>query len=504
MQRYIIAHDLGTSGNKATLFSTDGALVASRTVGYPTFYQGDNRVEQDANDWWTAVKDSTTELMAACQIDPAAVVAISFSGQMMGCLCVDAQGQPLRNSIIWADQRSEEQSAELGDAIPLEEFYRIVGHRNTPSYGIQKLMWIRDHEPETFERTHKVLNAKDYVIYKLTGAFVTDHSDANSMGCFDITSRQWSTRILDAAGIDVDLFPDAMPSTHVAGTVLPAVCDELGLHPATKVVVGAGDGVTANIGAGAVEHGQAYCCLGTSAWITATADQPVFDPEMRTVTWAHAIPGKYAPNGTMQYAGGSLAWSKQALCNAALLGHEPADGVYDRINELIEASPAGANGAIFLPYLLGERAPRWDVHSRGSLLGIEPNTSAGDIFRAVMEGVIFNLAIGFDILAADLPLTELTMVGGGSKSVPWQHIVADVLGITIRVPRLLEEAGSMGAAIIAGVGAGVFEDFSVIDRFIDIETTLGPDAGNADTYRRARERFDDFYHALRPVYAQHA
>lgn len=504
MQRYILAHDLGTSGNKATLFSVEGVLLASKTVSYPTAYLGDNRVEQDANHWWLAFSESTKSLLADCGVAGEEVVALSFSGQMMGCLCVDDEGKPLRPSIIWADQRSEEQSARLAEQIPLKEFYRIVGHRNTPSYGIQKLMWIRDNEPETFARTHKVLNAKDYIIHNLTGEFVTDYSDANSMACFDINTLRWSERILDAAGINESMLPTALPSTHVAGTVLPDVADELGLSANTKVVIGAGDGVTANIGAGAVAHGQAYCCLGTSAWITATSSEPIFDPEMRTVTWAHAIPGMYAPNATMQYAGGALAWMKSLLCDEELNGKAAEAGAYERINALVDAAPAGANGVVFLPYLLGERAPRWDVDSRGTLLGIQPSTTTGEVLRAVMEGVTCNLAIGFDILAAELPLRELTMVGGGSRSAPWQRIVAETMGVAVHVPKLIEEAGSMGAAIIAGVGAGVFEGFDVIESFLDIEKTIEPTLADAKAIARARRRFDDFYRALRPVYEQHA
>ena len=496
MERYILAHDLGTSGNKATLFSATGALIGNRTVGYATQYGANNHVEQDAQDWWRAVTISTKELLESFRVDPRQVEAISFSGQMMGCLCVDRDGEPLRKSIIWADQRSERQVEQLEEAVSQEDFYRIVGHRNTPSYGIQKLMWIRDNEPEIYEQTYKVLNAKDFIIFKLTGRFVTDYSDANSMGCFDINHMRWSERILEGAGIEADKFPDAHPSTLVAGTVNPGVCAEVGLAETTKVVVGAGDGVTANIGAGAIRPGQAYCSIGTSAWVTATAEQPVFDPERRTVTWAHAIPGYYAPNATMQFAGGSLSWLKEILYP----GSESA-AAYREVNQLVSDSGPGSGGVIFLPYLLGERAPRWDVDTKGSVLGITPSTTRGDLLRAVMEGVTYNLAIGLDVLSKELPIKELSMIGGGARSEVWQSIAADIFGVPILVPALLEEAGSMGAAVIAGVGAGVFQDFDVIHDFIDIRNRVEPNSEHRDIYGTGRRRFDDFYLSLKSVYA---
>lgn len=186
MGAYILAHDLGTSGNKATLFSTDGKLIGSRVEPYDTRYFNGTWVEQNADDWWNAVCSSTKELIRGTGISPDEIAAVSFSGQMMGCLCVDRQGRPLRPSIIWADQRAVSQTAQIEEHISQRDFYHIVGHRNTPSYGVQKLMWIRDNEPEIYEQTYKVLNAKDYIVFCLTGKFYTEYSDGNSMGCFDL------------------------------------------------------------------------------------------------------------------------------------------------------------------------------------------------------------------------------------------------------------------------------------------------------------------------------
>lgn len=437
-------------------------------------------------------------------IDPKQIEVVSFSGQMMGCLVVDENGAPLRPSIIWADQRAVKQSAELAESISQTEFYHIVGHRNTPSYGIQKLMWIRDNEPEIYEKTYKVLNAKDYIVYKLTGEFVTDYSDGNGMGCFDLETLTWSNRIVEASKIDIAKLPDLKPSTYQAGVVTPNAAKATGLAEGTKVVIGAGDGVTANIGAGSVKEGKTYCSLGTSAWVTTTSKKPIFDADMRIVTWAHAIPGYYAPNGTMQYAGGSYNWMKEALCQAELQqAKQEGDSPYERINNKIEKAAAGSNGVLFLPYLLGERAPRWDTVSKGSFVGIKSDTTHEEMLRSVVEGVTYNLGIIYDILKEHIEIDDLMVIGGGAKSEIWRQIIADVFQLPVHIPDYLDEAGSMGAAIIGGVGAGLYDSFDVIENFLHIQNSQQPNPQNAEIYQLAKKQFDDFYFALQKVYEKH-
>lgn len=408
-----MAHDLGTSGNKATLFSEDGRLIKSEVFSYDAHYFNDTWVEQNADDWWNAVCRTSSSLIQSTGVDPGEIGAISFSGQMMGCLCVDRNGTPLRPSIIWADQRAQKQVAQIEEHISQQDFYHIVGHRNTASYGIQKLMWVRDNEPEIYEQTYKTLNAKDYIVFKLTGKFYTEPSDANSVACFDLKTFQWSEEILKITGIDPDKLPQIKPSTFVAGGVTKEAARATGLAEGTPVVMGGGDGVVANIGCGSISPGKTYCCMGTSAWITTTAEKPIFDAQMRTVTWAHVIPGMYAPNGTMQYAGGAYNWLKNTVCSMeSYKAKEEGTSPYTYMNEQIEKSTVGANGLIFLPYLLGERAPRWNPDAKGAWIGIKPETTRGDLLRSVLEGVTMNLSICLDILRTQMDIKEITVVGG--------------------------------------------------------------------------------------------
>lgn len=503
--KYIIAHDLGTSGNKATLFSEDGRLIDSCVHEYPVHYFHDTWAEQEAGDWWDATCTSTRELIRKTQVLPEEIAVISFSGQMMGCLCVDKKGTPLRPSIIWADQRAVREAAKLEASISQWDFYHIVGHRNTASYGIQKLMWVKEHEPEIYENTYKMLNAKDYIVFRLTGNFYTEPSDANSCGCYDLLKGTWSEEILRAAGIDPGKLPEIKPSTFTGGYVTREASELTGLKEGTPVVLGGGDGVTANVGTGSVKPGRTYCSMGTSAWITTTTEQPVFDEKMRIVNWAHIIPGYFAPNGTMQSAGGAYSWLKETICkmeqyDAKLHGTSP----YEYMNKEIEKSPAGANGVLFLPYLLGERAPRWNPDARASFMGIKAQTKRADLLRSVLEGVTLNLSLCLDLLRTQVKIEEMVVIGGGAKGAVWRQIMADIYQTKILVPTILEEASSMGAAVTGGVGAGIYKDFDVIERFVNIESTLEPCRENDEVYRKSKELFDAYYYALVPVYQRYA
>ena len=503
MAEYILAHDLGTSGNKATLFATDGTLVGSRTVAYPVYYDKPLWAEQDSNDWWNAVCNSTKELMSAYGVDAEDVKAVSFSGQMMGCLPVNADGEPLCRSIIWADMRAEAQTEALREKIDDDAFYKITGHRNTASYGIQKAMWLKDNCPEIYEQTYKFLNAKDYMVYKLTGKFYTDCSDANSMDCLDLAKRQWSKKIVEASGVDFDKLPEVVESTQYVGNVTEAASKETGLSVNTKVIMGAGDGVAANVGAGSVAPGKAYCCMGTSAWVAATSEKPVLDEEKRIVCWAHAVPGMYSPNGTMQYAGGSYSWLKNTIClDEIRRGMDNGCSPYELMNDQIKESAPGAGGLLFLPHLLGERAPRWNADAKGVFFGLTATTERKDILRSVMEGILMNLANCFEILKENTPIEELLLIGGSARSDVWQQAVADIYGVTVKVPRYIEEANSMGAAVIAGVGSGIFEDFSAIEKFIEIRDVVEVQSEVHETYEQIREKYNVLYDTLLPMFGK--
>jgi len=497
--RYLLAHDLGTSGNKATLFTSDGALLKSTTSGYGTRYFNSNWAEQDPSDWWDAVCLSTRELMRG--IDPAAVSVVSLSGQMMGCLCVDRNGNPLRNALIYSDQRGVREARFLEEAIGRREFYHITGHRASASYSLEKFMWIREHEPEVYRNTFRMLHAKDYINFRLTGKMVSDYSDASGTNAFDINRFHWSEAIVDASGIDGEKLPQAVASTEVIGGLTAVAAEALGLVRDIPVVAGGGDGVCAGVGAGSVKPGKTYNYLGSSSWIATTTEKPIFDDELRTFVWAHAVPGYVHPCGTMQTAGSSYAWLKNEICTLEKVqAAAQGENEYEMINHQIEESPAGAHGLIFLPYLLGERTPRWNPDAKGAFIGLTLEHKRADILRSVLEGVSMNLSIILDIFRKQLPITEITVIGGGAKGAVWRQIMADIYGAEIVMPDYLEEATSIGAAIIGGVGVGVFPGFDVVDRFLHETSRVLPNTETSEVYTYSKQLFERCYMALEPVF----
>ncbi|MBR2987716.1 MAG: xylulokinase [Clostridia bacterium] len=499
MKQYIVAHDLGTSGNKATLYSLDGKLVKSAVYSYPLYVSESNTAEQEADDWWHAVAESTKELL--CDIPPASVAAVSFSGQMMGCLCVDKEGKPLRRSLIWADMRSVREAEAIAKNLSPEEFYRIIGHRLSPSYSATKLMWVRDHEPEVYRNTYRMLHAKDYVIFRLTGEMVTEPSDASSTCLMDISTLTWSDTVISAAGLSRNMLPEIIPSTAIAGKVTKEASAATGLLEGTPVVMGGGDGSCAAVGCGVVREGNANLCLGTSSWISVASKKPVLDPAMKTFTFAHVVPDYYIPTGTMQTGGGALSWAVDTLYGApeGMVSYEKAE-IYRSVAEEVRKSPLGAKGLYFLPYLMGERSPRWNDKARGSFVGLTMAHERGDMLRAVMEGVGYNLGIILETLQGNgCHIDSLIPVGGGARTREFITILADILGVTMKVPEYLEEATSMGAAVTAGVGIGAF-DFSAAEKFIKLRYEEKADRERHEAYASHKDSFEALYQALCPIF----
>ncbi|MDR0928707.1 MAG: xylulokinase [Oscillospiraceae bacterium] len=496
---YILAHDLGTSGNKATLYGLDGRLCASYFSPYETHHPKPGYVEQHPEDWWLAVCESTRRLLQSSGVRAEEIACVSFSGQMMGCVLVDAAGEPLRDALIWADTRAEAEALRMQDLLGMETVYRITGHRIGASYSAAKLLWVRANEPALYARSHKLLNAKDYIIHKLTGAFVTDYSDACGTNLFDLIKRRWSDEILSALGIDPALLPEAHPSTDVAGGVLPDAARATGLLAGTPVVIGGGDGSCACVGAGIVRPGGAYCVLGTSSWISTVSEAPVFDPALRTFNWVHPDATLYSPNGTMQAAGFSYQWLRDTLfAEEAMAARERGDSPYAQMNALAETSKPGAGGLLYLPYPLGERSPRWNLDARGAFIGLSAKTTRADMARAVLEGVGYNLRL--ILLSLSTTVDTVTMIGGGVRSQLWMQILADIWQRKLSCPPDANEATSMGAAVCGGVGIGAFAGFDVVSQFIAPGQVFHPRPEQAAGYEALCEAFDAAYHGLVDTY----
>lgn len=502
MKQYILAHDLGTTGNKATLYNAEGRLVSSAFYGYETEYARTGWAEQNPEDWWTAVCVSTQTLLRQAGARGDEIAAITFSGQMMGCAPLDADAKPIRPAIIWADQRAVEQEAWLSERISPEDVYRITGHRLSASYSLCKILWIRDNQPDIYASTHRFMHAKDAIVARLTGHFATEPTDASGMNLYDLEAGTWSERIIEAAELDPAKLPELRQSIDVVGYVLSQVAPEIGVAPGTPVVIGGGDGMCAAVGAGVVREGTAYNYVGSSSWIALATKQPIFDPDYRTFTWAHLVPGMFSPCGTMQMAGGSYQWARDQLCSieqqaAQSLGISP----YELMNISAEKSPPGANGLIFLPYLLGERSPRWNPRARGAFVGLTVRHTRADMVRAVLEGITMNLRVILDAFTAQgAQISDMRVIGGGARGRFWNQMMADIYGIPVHRLAILQEATSMGAAVAGGVGVGLYPDFSMSETMNEIAETFEPDPLSQSVYERIYPIFEAAYHALVPIY----
>lgn len=504
MKRFILAHDLGTTSNKATLFDDEGRLVASTFSGYETAHPQPTWAEQNPDDWWRAVINATRELLSKSRVAPQDIAVIAFSGQMMGCLPVDAAGNPLRPCIIWADQRAVAQAARLDERVSEERVYRITGHRISPTYSASKIVWVRDNEPDVFARAHKFLHVKDYIACRMTGAFVTDRSDASGMNLYDLERGTWSDEILKAIDLDPHQLPEIHNSTDVIGELTRDSAEQLGLTAGTPVVIGGGDGASAAVGAGAVMEGPAYNYIGSSSWISFAAPRPIYDPGRRIFNWAHMVPHMFAPCGTMQAAGGSYQWlRRQVCCIEGREADETGEDVYEIMNRRAAESVPGAHGLLFLPYLQGERSPHWNTKARGGFVGLQVTHTRADLIRATLEGISMNLwTILQSFLDANARIDEVILIGGGAKGELWRQILADIFGRPTLRPRLLDEATSLGAAIAGGVGIGLFRDFSIVKQCTEIVDRHTPNPEAQAVYNRLYPIFLQTYQDLVPIFDQ--
>ena len=485
----ILAHDLGTSGNKASLFGTDGRLLDSEVVSYAPVYPRPGWAEEDPMLWWRAVCEATRTVLGR---NPGVSVEVAaVSGQMMGCLALDRDGVPLGNCLIWSDARAEAECERIVGGLGRDRYYRITGQPPSASYSLPKILWQKEHMPELYGRAFRYVQAKDFINFMLTGRIVTDPTDAAYTIAYDITRQDWSEEVLGCAGITRELFPEVVPCETVIGKVTREASAACGLLEGTPVVAGAGDGSAAHLGAACVEPGDSYLCLGSSTWLVTETDRLILDGACRMQTEPHVIPGRYVYLGTMQTGGLAHSWARERLSSPPLS--------FDMIENLVSGSLPGAGGVLFLPYLMGERSPWYDLRARGAFLGLGQETSQGDFYRAVMEGVAFNLKLLLDVLERDAPGGGIFLIGGGGKSRGGRRILADVFQKRIRIPANVEEGTSIGGALIGGVGVGIFPDYSVAKDFLRFPETVEPDPETAARYGKLCHIFEDAYGALREI-----
>lgn len=492
--------DLGTSLLKLQAIDQAGHSVAEASCPLDLSIPQPGWAEQDPARWWEAFIQACGVLFARGTITPAQIAAIGISGQMHGAVFVDAADEVLRPCLIWADGRTVEQVAQINACIPRAELIAINGNAANTSFTAAKVLWVRQHEPEIYARTRHILLPKDYLRLRLTGQPASDVSDASATLLFDLAARDWSPTLLHAFGIDANLLPPVYESTALTGTISAEAARATGLVAGTPVAAGGGDAECSAFGLGlaGTREGELLCSIGTSGQVFTVTDRPVIDPAGRIHSLCHVVPGRWHVMGAIMAGGVSLRWLRDLLTPPDA-GHLPA---YTTLTAEAAQVGIGADGLIFLPYLLGERTPYMDPHARGVFFGLRLDHGRAHLVRAVMEGVVFALRDGLEIIR-ELGVTssEVRAVGGGAQSDLWLQIQRDIFNLPIR-RSLTEHGAAYGAALLAGLGIGAFATPEDAVAAMPLEALSPPDPGAVERYGRVYERYHALYPALRAEFAR--
>lgn len=499
---YILGIDVGTSGTKTVLFNELGQVVSSLTINYEIIQNQIGWAEQNPEDWWQATKNGIIGVINKSKVNVKNIKTIGLTGQMHGLVLLNNKNEVLRNAIIWCDQRTENECIELTNKFGLKRLIHITGNPAMTGFTLSKLMWIKKNKPSIYKNIYKVLLPKDYIRYRLTGVFATEASDASGTQMLDINSRKWSGKLLNELDISQDILPTVYESTDVTGTLKFEVAKEIGLDIQTSVVGGASDQAAAAVGNGIYKEGIISTSIGTSGVVFAATNKPLLDKLGRVHTLCYAIPNMWNVMGVTQGAGLSLKWFKKNFCYE--LVHEAMKtnkNVYDLLSNRASRSKPGSNGIIYLPYLMGERSPHMNPKAKGMFFGITNANTKDDFIRSVLEGVSFSLKNCLDIiLELNIKPEEIRVCGGGAESDTWKQILSDVFQYPLNTLRT-SEGPALGAAILAGVGAGIYKSIeSACDLILNYEGKVIPNSLNYPVYSKAYDKYNFIYPEIKKFF----
>ena len=487
---YLIGVDVGSSDCKVMIVRSDGEVAAAHTLSYSTHYPRPGWAEQDAEDWYRVACQSIKVCVEASSIDPLKVAGISIDGPAHNVAVMDEYGNVLRPVIHWSDLRSTPQSERLkarcGDVI----FSSTYTPAN-PSWTLTQLMWLQENEPATWAKARRFLVTKDYVRYRFTGTYQTDIYDAIGTQLYDIPRDCWSQELCDLIGLDIGWLPPIAPASSISGALLPEVAAVCGLPGGIPVAVGSGDSVVEALGIGAIRPGQCIVKLGTAANVNLVTDRPY--PSFQAMTYRHVVPDRWFTITATNSGAVTMRWFRDTFCRLEVQqAKKQGISIYELINRLAEDIPAGAQGLIFHPYLMGERSPHWDPMLRGDFIGVSQQHGTHHFARAVLEGVAYSIRDCLNVVdSLGQRVTAYYLIGGGAKSPLWRQILCDVLGHPLTRPAVEDTA--FGAAMLAGVAVGVFADWhEAVQTCSQVEEELKPDAAAHELY----SEYFDIYRAV--------
>jgi xylulokinase len=480
--------DIGTSGTRAIVIDETGTVLACEVSEHPPFDSPQiGWAEQSPDDWWDACVIAVRRIVHKVSAD--SIGGVSFSGQMHGSVLLGEGDRPLRPALLWCDQRTVEQCDQIMGMLGKERLLSLVANPAITGFTLPKLLWVKQNEPEIWSRVRSILLPKDYVRLRLTGAKFSDVADSSGTLLFDVANRKWSSEMLDAFEIDSSFLPTVVESPEPTGNISAAAAAETGLKQGTLVFGGAGDNAAGAIGMGVISPGTVSATIGTSGVIFGVTERPSVDPHGRIHTLCHAIPGRWHNTGVTLSAGLSLNWFRSNFANGVS---------YEELGSIAEQAPSGSDGAIWLPYLMGERTPHLDPNARAAFVGLTASHTLSHLVRAVMEGVAFSLRDSLEIFKElGAPIERIRLGGGGAKSIIWRQIQADIFGQPVEI-LAGDEGAAFGAAILAGVGAGVWGSVdAACEHTVKVIETVHPRPSNKEGLDRNYEMYRRLYPALR-------
>ena len=500
-KKNILAHDVGTGGDKAVITDLTGQVLATAFSEYGVNYPQPGWAEQEIEVIWSAIAQTTRRVMDRARVPPDEIAGVALSAQMFNCLPVSESGAPLCPMISWLDQRAVRQADHILEHPGASFFFEHTANVPSAKDVIPKILWLREQRPDIWARTYKLLDCKEYLLQRLTGNNAIDFHGASVFFLFDPKKKAWSLPVSDALNIPIEMLPEAYPCTEVIGEVTQSAARQTGLAAGTPVVICAGDVATAQIGSGALSPGIADLSIGTATWVGVTSDTIVNHPDKPLWFLSHVDDDYWILAGEMETGGGALRWFRDTLLSEQSAGAK--DGMpssYALINQMAASVPPGADNLLFLPWLSGERNPVPDHYARGGFIGLGLGHTRAHMARAVLEGVAFHIRwIVETIQALEVPLKTLNAIGGGATSDIWLQIIADITGLEIRVVKWAQEAGAVGAALTCAIGLGLYPDVASLESVIQFSHTVQPIHDQRQArYESLFRIYIDLFEALRP------
>jgi xylulokinase len=492
---YVLGIDVGTGGTRAVILDRNGTVVSSAVSEHAPFASPQiGWAEQDPHDWWQAAGKAIRQSILQLNTPSGEIACVGLAGQMHGAVLLDENDEVLRPSLIWCDQRTQAQCDWLNAKLGAQKIIELTCNPALTNFTLTKVLWVRDNEPAIWKRFRRVLLPKDYVRLRLTGEHAIDMADASGTLMLDVARRRWSEEMMSAAEVPMDCLPKLYESPEICAHISDEGATNTGLQVGTPVVAGPGDQAGGAVGMGIVKAGAVSATIGTSGVVFAATDTPAMDPKGRVHTFCHAIPDRWHVMGVTQSAGLSLRWIRDLLKNSGDLS-------YDQLTREAEGVPAGSEGVLWTPYLMGERTPHLDPNARATLTGLAASHTRGHVVRAVLEGVAFSLKDTFALFdEMKVPVRNVRLGGGGAQSELWRQIQADVYGQEVEI-LAAEEGAAYGAGLLAGVGARFWNSVEeACDAVLGVRNRVSPDPQNVEVLAKQYRRYRQLYPALKPLF----